>query len=188
MPSTTQHGRRRATTSISSPTLRERSGTPVPALTLRRSRSGKQLSIVAVAGVIALSALPIAQAESQRQSPAVTAEAATSATAPQHAVTADKDIAVSFSKPNISSKPASSAVPVRAVKSASSDISPLIDQISAVAPSPTAAQAPAPQQSVDRRSRGVAHGNRFCRFMRYRSICRRNWHGDGGRLEPIWGW
>ena len=97
-----------------------------------------------MAGVIALSALPIAHAESQRQSPAVTAETATSATAPQHAVTADKDIAVSFSKPNISSKPASSAVPVRAVKSASSDISPLIDQISAVAPSPTAAQAPAP--------------------------------------------
>lgn len=102
------HGRRRATTTKSGPTLRLRRGILVSRPAFKRPSSGKQSGIVAVAGVIALSALPVAHAESHRLSSAATAtvQSAAPAASSQQSVTADRDVELTFAKPEVSSKPA----------------------------------------------------------------------------------
>ncbi|MDJ0313518.1 M23 family metallopeptidase [Arthrobacter sp. H35-D1] len=151
MSAAPHHGRRRATTTKSGPTLRLRRGTLISQPAFKRSNSGKQLGIVAVAGVIALSALPVAHAESHRLSSAVTAtvQSAAPAASSQQSVTADKDVEVTFAKPEVSSKPAPPApnaggTPAAALVPAAALASP----VPAAEPVPAAVeQAPAAQPS-----------------------------------------
>ncbi len=144
---TPQHGRRAAPTN-SSPALPGRHWAPLIDSIFRRGVGRKQLSIVAVAGAIALTALPVAHAESHRLAPAVTAGAPASATTPQPIVTADKDEVVTFAEPQIASKPAPPVSPADSVKSAAADQSPLVAASPPQAPTQAAAeQAPAAQSA-----------------------------------------
>ncbi|MDJ0313172.1 M23 family metallopeptidase [Arthrobacter sp. H35-D1] len=137
-----QHGRRRATPIKSSPALPGRHWVPGLEPARRGGKGRKQLGIVAVAAAIALTALPVAHAESHRLAPAVTVGASVPSATLQQDVTADKDVEVSFAKPKVFSKPAPPASPASAVQPAAAE------QSSLPAPAPTPAPAAVDQVPV----------------------------------------
>ncbi|GAA4659993.1 M23 family metallopeptidase [Arthrobacter cryoconiti] len=105
-----QHGRRRATTPMPASVSRGRHWASAPESEPRNVTGRKPLALaVAAAGFIALTALPAAHADTGHLAASVTANAATSSLQP--AVTADKNVVVSFAKPSVSSKPAPAAPP-----------------------------------------------------------------------------
>ncbi|MFQ4149789.1 M23 family metallopeptidase [Arthrobacter sp. LAPM80] len=106
------------------------------------------MGIVAVVGAIALTALPVAHAESHRLAPAVTAGAPAAATTPQPAVIADKDVVVTFARPLVSSKPAPPVSLADTVKPAATDQSALLGAAAPQAPE----QAPAVQAAAGLRA------------------------------------
>ncbi|MCQ9164166.1 M23 family metallopeptidase [Arthrobacter sp. STN4] len=143
-----QHGRRRATTAMPVPTSRGRHWATTTEVEAKHFTRRRPLGMaVAAAGFIALTALPAAHADTGHLAPAVTAGAATTSTQP--AVTADKDIAVSFAHPVVRSKPAPSALAADALHPAAAQESPL------PAPAPTAAPAAQTPAAPDQPSSGL---------------------------------
>lgn len=125
MPAHRQHGRRRATKAkliITENKGRHWASAPDPVI--KPVMGKKPLAMaVAAAGFIALTALPSAHAETGHLSPATTANAET--TSEQLAVTADRNVALSFAAPVLSSKPAEQAPPSNAVHPAAAQEAPL---------------------------------------------------------------
>ncbi|MCU6482198.1 M23 family metallopeptidase [Arthrobacter sp. A2-55] len=121
MPAHRQHGRHWAADPVVAP---------------ERPRRRHQLGMVAAAGFIALTALPAAHADTGHLASAVTASSA--APSAQAAVTADKDVVVSFARPVVRSKTAPTAAPAPEVHPAAAQKAPL--------PEPTP---PAPRETLE---------------------------------------
>ncbi|MEO5317764.1 M23 family metallopeptidase [Arthrobacter sp. CC3] len=112
MPAQPQHGRRRALPAAASP--RRRPFFQEPTFRLR----GQQFGVTAaVTGMIALTALSAAQADSGSRVAAQDRPAAVAAPAPEAAVTAAADTVLTFDRPEVTSQPAPAPVqPAGAVK------------------------------------------------------------------------
>ncbi|WP_227008232.1 M23 family metallopeptidase [Pseudarthrobacter sp. AB1] len=105
MPAQPKHGRRRALPAAASP--RRRPFFQEPTFRLR----GQQFGLTAaVTGMIALTALSAAQADSGSRAAAQDRPAAVAAAAPEAAVTAAADTVLTFDRPEVTSQPAPAPV------------------------------------------------------------------------------
>lgn len=128
MPTHRQHGRRRAATRTPAPVSLGRHWTNPPIKTGNPPRRSQHWALsAAAAGFIALTALPAAHAESGHLPMAVTASSSSAADTTQttRPVTAEQDVAISFTSPVISSKSAPLPAPaLRPAAAAAATVAP----------------------------------------------------------------
>ncbi|MEV8181406.1 peptidoglycan DD-metalloendopeptidase family protein [Specibacter sp. NPDC078692] len=141
MPSHRQHGRRRAQMSVPAPRHTGRHWSLPPATVPKRGRLGRKMGAIAASGFIMVATLTAAHAGVAHNPDTLDSTAPLAIEKNQPQVTANKDVALSFAAPAISSKPAPSKAPAQAqsipAQAQSSEVQP-----ASPAPATTAPETP----------------------------------------------